>query len=435
MAVADTWDLTSLFDSDAAWEDALCAWETQSERFAAFRGTLADSPDRLAACLEFDSEADRAGERLGTYAMLRAAEDQADSHCQRMVSRFTQVASRIAQASSFIQPEILAVPAERMDGFLDDPTLAPHRLRLTRILRYRPHTLGEKEEKLLAMQTEMAQAASHIFRQLNDADLSFGHVRDETDQPVELSHGSFMALLYSPDRNVRAAAFHAYYAQYAAHRHTLAATLGAAIERDIYYARARNYTSSLEAALFPDQMPPAVYDNLIAAVRGQLPALHHYYQVRQRKMGLADLHHYDTYVPILADLRPRHSFDEAIRVVLAALAPLGSEYVEVLGRGLASRWCDRYENRGKQSGAFSAGSYDGNPYILMNYQPEVLDHVFTLAHEAGHSMHSFFSARQQPYAYYGHSLFVAEVASTFNETLLSNYLLRAPETSGSGRSC
>ena len=201
------------------------------------------------------------------------------------------------------------------------------------------------------------------------------------------------------------------------------------------YARARNYASSLEAALFPDQVPPAVYDNLIASIRGQLPALHHYYDVRRRKMGLLEIHHYDTYVPILAELRSRHSFDAAIEMVLAALAPLGSEYCAILQRGLESRWCDRYENRGKQSGAFSAGSYDGNPYILMNYQPDVLDHVFTLAHEAGHSMHSYFSAKEQPYAYYGYSLFVAEVASTFNETLLSNYLLEAPATSGSGRSC
>jgi oligoendopeptidase F len=170
-------------------------------------------------------------------------------------------------------------------------------------------------------------------------------------------------------------------------------------------------------------VPPTVYDNLIASVRRQLPALHHYYDVRRRKMGLSDIHHYDTYVPILAEMRSRHSFEAAIEAVLAALAPLGSEYGTILRRGLESRWCDRYENRGKQSGAFSAGSYDGNPYILMNYQPDVLDHVFTLAHEAGHSMHSYFSSKEQPYAYYGYSLFVAEVASTFNETLLSNYLL------------
>jgi oligoendopeptidase F len=420
---SDTWDLSSLFRSDKAWDEAFAAWKKQVEGYAAFQGKLADSPQSLAACLQFDLEVDRAGDRLGTYAMLKTSEDQASSVYQRMQGRFMQAASGAAQAGSYIRPEILAIPSAKMDEFLLSPALAPYKLRLTRILRFMPYTLGAKEEKLLAMQTEMAQAAGQIFRQLNDADLRFGTVKDDKGQQIELSHGTFGAMLYSPDREVRSNAFHTYYQQYRAHQHTLAASLGGSVQRDIYYAKARNYPSALEAALFPDQVPVSVYDNLIASIHRQLPALHRYYDLRRRKMKLKEIHHYDTYVPILAEQRTHYTWDEAVKVILAALEPLGSDYGGALRRGLESRWCDRYENRGKRSGAFSAGSYDGNPYILMNYQPDVLDHVFTLAHEAGHSMHSYYSAKSQPYAYYDYPIFVAEVASTFNEQLLGRYLL------------
>jgi oligoendopeptidase F len=340
-----------------------------------------------------------------------------------MQGRFMQTASRAAQVASYLRPEILAIPAAKMDAFIESPELKPYKLMLTRILRFKPHTLGEKEERLLAMQSEMSEAAGKIFRQLNDTDMKFGTVTNEKGEPVELSHASFSTLLYSPDRKVRSTAFHTYYQQYAAYAHTFAASLAGSVDRDVYYAKARNYPSALESALFPDLVPVSVYDNLIASIHRQLPALHHYYDVRRRKMKLDEIHHYDTYVPILSEIRTHHTWDEAIKTVLSALAPLGNEYCEALGHGLNNRWCDRYENRGKRSGAFSAGSYDGPPYILMNYQPDVLDHVFTLAHEAGHSMHSYYSAKTQPYPYYGYSIFVAEVASTFNEQLLAKHLL------------
>ena len=253
--------------------------------------------------------------------------------------------------------------------------------------------------------------------------MKFGPVKNDRGQWIELSHASFGALLCSPARSVRRKAFHRYYREYADHGQTLAATLGSSIQRDIYYARARNYSSALDAALFPNRVPIAVYDNLVASVHRHLPALHRYYDVRRRKMRLRDIHHYDTYVPILSDLQRRRTWDQAVALVLAALAPLGPEYGAALSKGLRGRWCDRYENRGKQSGAFSAGSYDGAPYILMNYQADVLDHVFTLAHEAGHSMHSYYSVAHQPYTYYNYVIFVAEVASTFNEQLLGRHLL------------
>jgi len=423
VAEADTWDLSSLFPNDDAWEKAFVAWQKQIDGYVAFQGKLAESPAMLAACLEFDLDVDRAGERIGTYAMLKTTEDTSNSVYQRMKGRFVQVASRVAQAASYIRPEVLAIPSAKMDAFLKAPELAPYKLLLTRILRFKPHTLGEKEEKLLAMQTEMAGGASRIFGQLNNADLNFGTVRNDKGQLVELSHSMFSSLLNSPDRKVRATAFHKYYKQYEAHQNTLTASLGASIQGDVYYAKARNYPSALEAALFPDHVPTAVYDNLIASMHRQLPALYQYYDLRKRAMGLKEIHHYDTYVPILTEQQSRHSWDEAVETILTAIAPLGNNYRAVLEQGLKNRWCDRYENRGKRSGAFSAGSYDGQPYILMNYRPDVLDHVFTLAHEAGHSMHSYFSSKNQPYVYYNYVIFVAEVASTFNEQLLSRYML------------
>lgn len=420
---ADTWDLSSLFASDEAWEPAFTKWENQIGHYARHRGKLDSSPKSLAACLKFDIEFDRSGERLQTYAFLKSAEDTANSTYQRMLGRWRNAASRAGQEASFIRPEILAIPASKMKKILGAKALAPYRLLLDRLLRERPHTLSDREEKLLAMQSEVSGAAGQVFRQLNNADLKFGFIENERGEKIELSHASFSALLHSPNRSVRQRAFAQYYQQFAAHENTLAATLQGSIQRDVFYAQARNFGSSLEAALFPDNVPPSVYTNLIASVRRHLPALYRYYELRRRKMKLRDIHHYDTYVPILSELETQHTWKQACDVVIDAIAPLGSEYGRVLKAGLVGRWCDRYENQGKQSGAFSSGSYDGDPYILMNYQPNVLDHVFTLAHEAGHSMHSHYSARHQPYHYYNYTIFVAEVASTFNEQLLSKYLM------------
>ena len=425
---SDRWDLGSLFPDDAAWEKAFAQWEKQIAGYAKFQGNLAHDAATLAACLKFDVEFDRAGERLGTYAFLKTAEDATDGNYQRMQGRYINAASRAAQAASYIRPEILAIPTAKLKKFLAEKRLAPYRLMLERLVRYKPHTLGKKEENLLAMQIEMAQAAGQVFRQLNDADMKFPAVKDEKGQWIELSHATFSTLLHSPRRSVRKTAFQKYYRQYSDHRHTLAASLNGSIQRDVYYAKARNHPSSLEAALFPDRVPVSVYESLIGSVHRHLPALHHYYDVRRRKMRLRQIHHYDTYVPILSQLQTRHTWNQAVKLVLGALEPLGSDYCAALEKGLGGRWCDRYENRGKQSGAFSCGSYDADPYILMNYQPDVLDHVFTLAHEAGHSMHSYYSASSQPYQYYDYVIFVAEVASTFNEQLLANHLMsRAPD--------
>ncbi|WP_164100698.1 oligoendopeptidase F [Candidatus Laterigemmans baculatus] len=420
----DTWDLASLFPSDEAWEAAFADLKGRVEGFEQYRGRLGESAETLAEALQFDSDFDRAAERLGTYAFLKTTEDQTNNAYQGMQSRFRNLAVRAAQASSYMRPELLAIPVEQMDALLAAEPVAPFRLGLERMLRFRPHTLSDREERLLAMQGEMAAAASTAFRQLTDADLKFGTITDPDGNTIELSNATFGQLLIHPDRGTRRAAFEQYYDQFKGHENTLAATLAGSIHRDVYYAKVRNYESSLEAALFPDNVPTSVYDNLISAVRDSLPAVHHYFDVRRRKMGLSELHHYDTYVPILSDIQKRHSWDQAVETILTALEPLGSEYLGVLEEGLRGRWCDRYPNRGKQSGAFSCGTFDGAPYILMNFKEEVLNDVFTLAHEAGHSMHSWYSARNQPYQYYDYTIFVAEVASTFNEQLLTEHLLK-----------
>ena len=424
VATADTWDLSSLFGSDERWEAALGDWEARLAEFAALAGTLARSPHRLAECLAFDLEIDRAGDRLGTYAHLRAAEDQSASTAQRMVGRFEHVATRAGELASFIRPEILAIDAETLATWLEDPVLAPYRLLLERLVRTRPHVLAEGEERLLAMQGTFAGTAGRVFRQLTDADMRFGTVTDGRGNEVELTNATFVTLLHDHDRDVRRTTFHRFYAQYEAHSHTLAAALAGSIDRDVYLARVRRHPSAVAAALLADNIPIDVYDGLVRAVRERLPAVHRANELRRRWLRLDELHHYDCYVPLVPDLERRHTWEEAVELVVESLRPLGDDYVGTLRHGLlAGRWCDRYPNAGKQSGAFSSGTYDSAPYILMNFQPEAVEHVFTLAHEAGHSMHTRLSAASQPYQYAGYSIFVAEVASTFNEQLLSRLLL------------
>jgi len=420
----DTWDLSSLYESHQQWEGDFAKLQSMIPGFDQYRGKLGSSVETLFEALQYDSDFDRLAERLGTYAFLKTTEDQGNSDFQAMKSRFQNLSMRASQAASYMRPELLAIDEQTMAALMADPRLSLYRLQLERLIRFRPHTLSDREERLLAMQGEMSSAANNAFRQLNDADLRFGFVEDHEGRSIELSHATFSQFLISPSRDVRRNAFMQYYKQFSDHENTLAATLIGSIHRDVYYAKARNYNSSLESSLFPDNVPTDVYDSLIASVRDSLPAVHHYFDVRRRKMELADLHHYDTYVPILSGVKKHHTWDQAVDVILTALQPLGAEYVGVLSEGLRGRWSDRFPNRGKQSGAFSCGSFDGDPYILMNFKEEVLNDVFTLAHEAGHSMHSWYSSRNQPFQYYNYTIFVAEVASTFNEQLLTEHLMK-----------
>ncbi|HVJ81008.1 MAG TPA: oligoendopeptidase F [Planctomycetia bacterium] len=420
--VADTWDLSTLFASDDAWNAAFADWSGKIDGYSRFQGKLGESAALLAECLAFDAEFERLGEAVGTYAFLKDSEDSAAGQYQAMKAKYVGASSRAGQAASYLRPEVLAIPDETYARFVADPVLADFKLALERLRRYRPHVLPAEQERLLAMQMEMAQTARLAFGQLTNADMKFGTIEIAPGETIELSHASYSLCLHKPDRNLRAAAFKQYYQEFADHAQTLAATLVGSIQKDVYYAKARNHASAREASLFEDDVPVAVYDSLIAAVRKRLPSLHKYYDVRRRAMKLPDIRQYDTYVPILADLQTRYEWNEAVDLVVDSLRPLGAEYCDALRGGLRGRWCDKYENKGKRSGAFSSGAYRTDPFILMNYQPDVLDHVFTLTHEAGHSMHTYYSGRSQPFQYYSYTIFVAEVASTFNEQLLGDHL-------------
>ena len=421
--VEDTWDLTKLFANDEEWEVALKELEDRTPGYADFKGKLGDGASFLAACLKYDSASERIADRLANYAYLKTTEDQTDSAYQRLMGRLQNVATRAGEAASYIRPEIMAIPDETMEEFLKDPEMEIYQLLIERMVRYKKYTLSDREEQILAMQGEMAGSAGKIFRQLLDADLKFGFVENEKGESVELTQSTFSQFLESPNRDVRRNAFHKFYEQFQAHENAFAAALHGSIQKDVYYSRVRGYDNCLQSALYADNVPLTVYDNLIATIRNHLPTLHKFYDLRRRKMGLDDIHHYDTYVPIVSEVEKHHTWDQASEVIVDALAPLGDEYCSVLKGGLMGRWCDRYPNQNKQSGAFSYGIFDGDPYIMMNYKEDVLRDVFTLAHEAGHSMHSHLSSSNQPYEYHNYTIFVAEVASTFNEQLLTRHMV------------
>ena len=423
VAVKDTWDLTPLFKSDAAWERAYKRLEKEVDKLGEFRGTLGRSAKRLREAFDFEVAFDKQAERVGHYAFLKASEDVSNSKYQAMVQRYIYLATRAQEIASYMAPEIQAIPAARMKTFLNSKELAPYRFALEKLVRYKPHILSEKEERLLAMQGEVAGTASTVFSQLNDADLRFGIIKDDRGRKVELSQSSLSGLLESRKRRVRREAFHQFYAEYEAHANTLSATLGKSVLQDVYQARVRNHASAREAALFADNVPVSVYDNLIQTVHEHLPVVHRYLDVRRKALKLKSLHFYDTYVPLAETRRVNIPYDKAVKQLCESLEPLGDGYVKVLHKGLTEdRWVDRYENAGKRSGAFSSGGYIGPPYILMNYKKDTLNGIFTLAHEAGHSMHTYFSTKAQPYQYHDYTIFVAEVASTFNEQLLGDYM-------------
>jgi oligoendopeptidase F len=419
----DQWDLTPLFDSDQAWEAAFETVEEDLEGYTAYKGRLGESAEALRAAIAFDLDLSRRLDRLYTYAHLKNDEDQSNQDYLGRYQRAVGLYTRAGERSSFMRPELMAVDEDRMAAFLESPELAAYRFHLEKILRLRAHTRSPAEEELLAMSGEMAQTARQVFGQLDNVDLNFGTLTDDQGQAVELSHGNFTTFLQNPDRDVRRRAFDQYYARYDQHKHTIAAALGGSVKGDLFYARSRSYADCRAAALHGDRMPAAVYDNLITTVRSNLEPLFRYFDFRRRALGLETLHFYDTYVPIVKAIDFQMPYAEAVETCTQALAPLGSDYTRTMAEGLNGTWVDRYENRGKRSGAYSSGCYDSPPYILLNYEAGNINSLYTLAHEAGHSMHSLFACRRQPYVYHNYTIFVAEVASTFNETLLSDHLM------------
>ena len=423
VADGDKWVLTPLFETDKAWETLFSDLDKELERYADYRGRLNESVSLFKEALEFHLSLSRRIERLYTYAHLKSDEDKANQFYSGLHQRALNLYTRSSEMASFMTPEIQSMADEIIKRYMTDKSISEYRFYLEKILRYKPHTRSESEEQILAMSRELAGAPSQVFGQLDNVDLKFGTVTDASGNELELSHGNFTTFLINPRRDIRKTVFFQYYQAYQDHKHTLAATLAHSIKRDFFYSRVRNFQSCRASALFNDNIPEAVYDNLITTVKANLAPLFKYLSFRQSVLGLEELHFYDTYVPLIADVHFHMPYDEAVEVCVRAVQPLGDEYARILKDGLLSGWVDRYENRGKRSGAYSSGCYDSPPYILLNYEENNINSLYTLIHEAGHSMHSYFSKKNQPYVDHEYTIFVAEVASTFNEDLLSRYLL------------
>ncbi len=420
---ADKWDLSHLFASSDKWSEDFAWIQANYPRLTTWKGRVGESAGTLAEMLEFDKSLDLKIERVYHYASLQLAEDSSNPAFLSRMGQLQNLLTTIGEVTSFIVPEIQAIADEKFAEFLEDPALAEWQISLRKVRRMKPHVLSEKEERLLALGSAALDGYDDAFSQLTDVDMKFGVLVDEKGEERPLTQSSYSSFLVKRDHGLRKRAFHQFYAEFQDHQFTLASSLSYSVKADVFRARARNYPSALEASLFKDDIPPAVYDALIGSVRQNLAPLFRYYELRKRVLGLDELHPYDTYVPLVAEIETNIPFDEAITDVLASLAPLGTEYVEALGAGLRGRWCDRYESKGKRSGAFSSGSYGAPPYILMNYKHDVFSDVYTLAHEAGHSMHTWFAQRNQLYQNADYPIFLAEVASTFNEELLNHYLL------------
>jgi oligoendopeptidase F len=420
---SDKWDLKHLFVDVSKWQEDF-RWVQQAyPRIVEWKGKLGESAKALADLLEFEKTIDLKLERLYHFASLQLAEDSANNDYLARVGQIQNLLTKIGEAAAFVVPEIQAIDDNRFVKFMIDPVLADWRIKLDKIRRLKPHVLSEREERLLALGSVALSGYDDTFSQLTDVDMKFGVLSDETGREKPLTQSSFSSFLVKRDHELRKRAFHQFYAEFQDHQYTLAASLAYSVKADIFRARARHYSSALEAALFPDDIPVAVYDGLIKSVRAHLAPLFRYFELRRRALGLKELHHYDTYLPLVSEIETHTSFNRAVEMVLTALAPLGKEYVDVLAEGLRGRWCDRYETKGKRSGAFSSGSYGAPPYILMNYKEDVFADVYTLAHEAGHSMHTWFAQKSQKFQDYDYPIFLAEVASTFNEELLTHHLL------------
>jgi|WetSurMetagenome_2_1015567.scaffolds.fasta_scaffold00093_27 oligoendopeptidase F len=422
--VEDRWDLEKIYSSDSDWERDFASTASFAQAFSRRAGTLSVSPQSLLeAIVEMLAQA-RVMEKLLSYSSMRSDEDLSDSLHSEMHSRVMSRAAEVSAGQSFFVPEILRIADSKMSGWLASDELAAYRSWLEEILRFRPHTLGEAEEKLLAMSREVTEGFYSAFGKLSNVDRPgrLPEVARPAGGAVRITNANFTTLLEDNDQSFRRAVFNGYYGELRGNTSTLAALLDSQVRSSVFYARARNHRSAVEASLFLDSVDLSVYESLIGAVSDSLPTMHRYYGMKKKALGLEKMHIYDLYLPSVTMDDRRYSFDEAVEMTLKAVEPLGGSYRAELAEGFRSRWVDRYENRGKRSGAYSGGCYDTMPYILHNFTGS-LDSVFTLAHEAGHSMHSLLSRRAQPYHTSDYRILLAEVASTTNEMLLTDSLL------------
>jgi len=433
IAKENTWDLSKLFHNDEEWEAGLVEYGIKAEKIPSFTGTLGKSADELAAWLDFTRDLGILEERLGYYAELRQTEDEGDNAARTMTGKFAMAASKVQAASAWAAPELMAIPDSDMECFMDHPKLGEYRIYLKKLLRFKPHILSDKEERVIALHAEGEQTSSNTFSLLTNVDLDFGVV-ETPDGKRPLTQSTWSVFMENPDRELRRRVYETFYRHFDSHKNTLASLYEGQVKLDVIHARIRGYSSARAAALFPDEVDEKVYDNLVDTVGKNLKPLHRYYDLRKRALKVPELRHYDVYVPLAGGVKKKTPWNEAVDLVYQALAPLGDEYTETLRAGLLGRWADRYENKGKRAGAFSAGSYTADPYILMNYKEDSIRDIFTLAHEGGHSMHSYYSAGNNPFMHYSYTIFEAEVASTFNEELLFRYMLERVDSKDSSAS-
>lgn len=422
IAAAYRWRLEDLLESPEVWEAEFAGVERRIDEIGSWRGRTAEGPTALAELLALESQLGEALDRVYVWSHLRRDEDTRDPAAQARAQRAARLSTRAAEVTSWIEPEILAMPRERLEGYLHAPELASRRHYLHDLLRMHQHRLSPREEELLAMAGDVTRVPRTAFGMLDDADLRFRPVRDEEGREIELTKGRYSKLLESPDRRVRRDAWTSLTEGYESHRNVVAALLGGSVARDVFFSRARRYKSSLEAALHPGNIPVDVFHGLLQTVSERRQLLHRYTALRKRILGLDKLEVYDLYVPLGTSKPPEFEYDAARAMLREGLTALGPEYGAGLERGLAGTWIDVYESRGKRSGAYSWGAYGGHPYVLLNWQG-TLDHVFTLAHEMGHALHSHFTNARQPYHSSHYPIFLAEVASTTNEALLMDHLL------------
>lgn len=420
---SDKWDLTSLFASDSDWEKTLKEIEPLSAQIVSYKGKLSSSSQTLLEVLKLLAAAEQKIEALDNYAGLQHTADESDAGAEDRVGRISMAETKFSADLSFFDPELLAIPDSTVSSWIELPEFTDFRVYLKKLLRFKAHTLSEKEERLLSLEGECAQTPDKAFSVLSDADMDFGSI-DLNGKKMPLTQSTWGVFMDNSNRSVRENAYKQFYKTFENHKNTLAALYAGSVNQDVFTMRARGYSSCVEKALFRDNVPVSVYRNLIDTVHANFPALHKYYELRRKALNLKELRHWDVYVPLVKDVDTHTTYEESVEICRSALAPLGKEYTDTLCSGLLHGWADRYENKGKRSGAFSSGVYTGNPYILLNYKEDVIRDVFTMAHEGGHSMHSWYSVRSNPYMQYNYTIFEAEVASTFNEELVFEYLLK-----------
>ena len=425
--VCDTWNLADILPSEAAWEELFHETEQELSGYKEFEGHLADSAKMLFSCLKFDEEVSLKIETLFVYGKQKSDEDTGNARYQEFSARARALSYQAAGLSAFLVPEIIEIPEETLREFQkNEAGLKRYERTFEIILKKKAHTLSASMEALLAKSMEATSGSSDIFNMFNNADVKFPEIMDENKEPVRITHGNYIALMEKQNREVRKSAFEALYSVYKQFGNTLAATFASNVKRAAFYAAARNYPSARAHSLSENEIPEEVYDHLIEAVHEGISYLHEYVSIRKEALGAEELHMYDLYVPMVSAKEKKITFEEAKTMVLEGLEPLGEEYLSLLREGFDNRWIDVYENEGKRSGAYSWGVYGIHPYVLLNFNG-TLDSVFTLAHEMGHALHSWFSDKNQSYVDAGYKIFVAEVASTCNEALLIRHLLNTTE--------